>query len=129
MCKLFSGKVLGFLGLIGLGLAAKPAVGADLVNIDLSGATIGNPIPTGPSGNPVTQYGFFGGFGLPLETGLVQNVAGMGKAAVLTTNSTNTAVGSLYLDTSLAVTAPQMQLSFDINILNQAASGYGQTVN
>ena len=32
-----------------------------------------------------------------------------------------------YLDTSLNVHAPEVSLSFDLNVVSQAAGGYGQT--
>jgi hypothetical protein len=113
-----------------VGVSSNTASASVLVNIDLSGATVGQPIPTAPFGaNPVTAYTSFGGFDSPLGTGLVQNVAGIGKAADLKTYNTNDQVGALYLDTSLNIAAPELVLSFDINILNQAATGYGQTVD
>lgn len=117
--------------LVVIGLANTLALAnTTLVNIDLSGATVGAPIPTAPAGaNPVTAYTAFDGYGLPLGTGIVSNVAGIGKAADLTTYSTNDQVGALYLDTSLNIATPKLSLSFDINVLAQAASGYGQTVN
>ena len=58
---------------------------------------------------------------------------GMGTAVVtsqsadLKTDSSNAEVGALYLDTSLNVHSPEVSLSFDLNVVSQAASGYGQT--
>jgi hypothetical protein len=101
-----------------------------LVNIDLSGASNGDPIPTAPAGsNPVTAYTTVGGFATAPGTSKVGTVSGIGKAAVLTTDSADAEIGSLYLDTTLGFTVPHVSFSFDLDILSQAASGYEQTVD
>jgi hypothetical protein len=45
----------------------------------------------------------------------------------LKSDSTNGEVGALYLDTGLNVQAQSVSLSFDIDAISQAATGYGQT--
>ena len=58
---------------------------------------------------------------------------GMGTAVLtehsadLKTDSTKGEVGALYLDTGVNVHSPQVSLSFDLSVISQAATGYGQT--
>ena len=111
------------------------------VDINFDSGVVGNQVPTGaPGGSPVTQVTALGGYvGTPspsVHTTLPDSAAGtinvanvdtMSKAALMSTASTNSAVGSLYMDTSLNFMAEQLRISFDVNVQNQAASGYAQT--
>ncbi|HZZ42272.1 MAG TPA: hypothetical protein VFE58_05000 [Tepidisphaeraceae bacterium] len=49
-----------------------------------------------------------------------------GQSATLTTNSSDAEVGALYMDTGINTTASYLTMAFDVNVLSQAASGYGQ---
>lgn len=49
-----------------------------------------------------------------------------GLSAVLTTSASDAEVGSLWMDTGLNTTASSLTLDFYVNVLSQAASGYGQ---
>lgn len=49
-----------------------------------------------------------------------------GLSATMTTNSSDAEVGALYMDTGLNTTASSLSLDFYVNVLSQAATGYGQ---
>ena len=111
--RILIASVVGFLGISTLSVLANSTP----INIDYNIARVG-----GYTSDPLTPA-----FGWPYPH------AGMGTAIVTTnsadlkTDQTNAEVGALYLDTSLNTQAPAVSLSFDINVLAQAASGYGQT--
>jgi hypothetical protein len=100
---------------------------AELVmNVTFDSDTIGSAPLTGASGSPITQIGALGGYTATaysspptaaMGTILVDNVAGMSKAAVLTTNSTNGAIGALFMDTGLSMVSSQLGVKFDIGVL------------
>lgn len=79
------------------------------------------------------SYNTFGGYsganpsGISPPTAAEGTVSSTSLSATLTTNSSNGEVGALYMDTGLSTTANFLSLKFDIDILAQAAGGYGQS--
>src|SRR5690348_9255069 len=74
------------------------------------------------------QYTTFGGNTQTINDGPLTPDMGTavvnGNSATLTSN--NDQVGAVWMDTSLSTHANFVTLKFDLNILSQAASGYGQ---
>ena len=123
--------VLALLSLIGTAEAAQ------FMNITFDDDIIGSAPGTGSVGTPITTVKAIGGYDTdPLPTYdpgykspptadcgtiTVDNVAGMNKAAVMTTNSTNGELGALWMDTSFLVSSSQISsqisMKFDINVL------------
>lgn len=103
-----------------------------VIDINFEGDTAGSPPATSTVvGDPVTvPYGIGGytptspqyGDSPPLAasgTILVGNPSGGSKEAVLTTNPTNQEIGALWMDVNgFSLTAQQVQMSFDVNILD-----------
>ncbi len=114
--------------MVAMALMSGVASGAQFMNITFDGDTVGAAPVTGASGSPITQIGALGGYmatdpwtssppTADMGTILVDNVAGMNKAAVLTTNSANGEVGALYMDTGLGLVSSQVGITFDIAVL------------
>jgi len=116
-------------------LAARAATAAQFLDIDFDADGLGAAPSTGVTSSPITKIGALGGytpsaFNVPPNadngTIVVDNVAGMTKAAVLTTNSANPAVGALFMDTGLGVVSSQLSVKFDIAVLAAPASATSQ---
>lgn len=79
------------------------------------------------------SYNTFGGYsstnpgGISPPTAAEGTVSNTSLSASLTTNNGNGEVGALFMDTGLSTTANFVTLKFDIDVLAQAASGYGQS--
>jgi len=105
-----------FLGVVGIG--ALPVL-ADSTPIEI--------------GYDITHVGGYTSDPSTPDYGWTYPHAGMGTAVVtdhsadLKTDSTNGEVGALYLDTGVNVHSPQVSLSFDLSVISQAVTGYGQT--
>ncbi len=106
-------------------MAINPVNASQFMDITFDGDTVGSAPVTGPAGSPITQIGALGGYAPAYSspptaasgTILVDNVSGMSKAAVLTTNSANASVGALFMDTSLGQVSSQLSITFDISVL------------
>ncbi len=107
-------------------LGAYPVQASQFMNITFDGDTVGSAPAVGASGSPITKIGALGGYtatayNSPPTTDngtiLVGNVAGMSKAAVLTTNSANGEVGALFMDTAAGQVSSQLSITFDISVL------------
>jgi hypothetical protein len=127
-------------------LVLMPAMvsASQFMDITFDGDTVGSAPSTG-SGLvfPITAVQAIGGYNtdsLPLSdpgyqnpptadcgTILVGNVAGMNKAAVMTTVSTNGEMGALWMDTGFGKTSSQLSMKFDISILAAPTSATVQT--
>lgn len=99
-----------------LGTAALPAL-ADAININYDITHVGG--YTSEVGTPV--------YGWPYPHANMGTAVVTANSAVLKTDSSNAEVGALLLDTSVNSQASLVTLNFDINVLAQAATGYGQT--
>ena len=120
--------------------AAAARASSQFMNINFDADTIGAAPSTGPAGTPITKVQAIGGYNsdpLPISdpgyqspptadcgTIAVGNVAGMSKAAVMTTNSTDGEMGALWMDTGFAVTSSQLTLGFSLNVLSAPAPVY-----
>jgi hypothetical protein len=94
--------------------------------IDFNSDTTGAAPSTGVTSGPITKIGALGGYTATdynspptVDNGsiLVGNVAGMSKAAVLTTNASNAEVGALFMDTGLGLVSTKVGVTFDIAVL------------
>jgi hypothetical protein len=109
-------------------LAMSAAASAEtFMDITFDSDTIGLPPSTGGTGSPITTVGALGGYTATeynapptADNGtiIVDDIAGMSKAAVLTTASSNAAVGALFMDTGLSLNARKFSVSFDISVLD-----------
>jgi len=114
-------------------LALALSASADtFMNVTFGGDTIGSAPATG---TPITQIGALGGYTATAYnspptadngTILVDNVAGMSKAAVLTTNRTNGEVGALFMDTGLGMVSSRLNVTFDIAVLSAPTAATAQ---
>jgi hypothetical protein len=108
---------------------SQVASAAPFMNITFDGDAEGSaPSTTNVPANPIVKPSAIGGYtaaggetpDVPPTaasgTILVNDVGGMNNAAVLTTNSTNSELGALWLDTGFSQTSQQMTLSFDVNV-------------
>jgi hypothetical protein len=106
------------------------------MDINFDGDAIGSAPGTGATGSPVTMIGALGGYTATdynspptADNGtiIVDNVAGMSKAAVMATATSNGEVGALFMDTGLSLDARKFDMSFDISILASPATLTGQS--
>ena len=125
-------KLFVLVAVLALLCVGGSAGAAQFMDITFDGDTIGSAPATG---TPITQIGALGGYsatayGSPPTTDMgtivVDNVAGMSKAAVLTTNPDNGVVGALFMDTSLNVISSQLGVTFDIGVLAAPTSATAQ---
>lgn len=121
-------RLLVFVVASGYCLLATVASAEVIVNVNFNGDILGAPPATSiPVGNVVSQPYAIGGFGIPAGSVLVGNAPGLTKAAILTTNAGNGALGAQYLDvTGFSLPAQQLALSFDVNILSAPADATAQ---
>jgi hypothetical protein len=119
-------KLIAILAVVTMITVVSSANANQFMNITFDGDTIGSAPSTGNSGTPLTNIGSLGGYTATAHnnpptadngTIVVDNVAGMNKAAVLTTNSANGEIGALYMDTGLNVVSSQLSVTFDIGVL------------
>lgn len=108
-------------------LAAPALATATLINITFDADTVGAAPATSAPGDPMTKPWAIGGY-TPTEyqsppttagTVLVDNPAGMSKAAVMTSASDNPALGAIWMDVNgFNLPGQAMHMGFDINVLS-----------
>ena len=106
------------------------------LNINFDGDSIGAAPATGPMAPQITKIGALGGYTAAAQnspptadngTIVVDNAAGMNKAAILTTNPANGEIGALYMDTGLGLVSSQLSVTFDINVLAAPTAATAQS--
>jgi hypothetical protein len=119
-------SMIATMGVLTILLVTGVASADQFMNITFDGDAIGSAPSTAPAGTPITTLQGIGGYtatdmNVPPTadngTIVVDNVAGMNKATVMTTNAANGELGALYMDTGFSQSSSQVSLKFDINVL------------
>ena len=108
-----------------------PVGASQFLSINFDGDNVGSAPATGGTGNVGALGGYtatnaFNPPSADCGTVVVDNVAGMSKAAVLTTNPNNGVVGALFMDTALGLVSSQISIAFDISVLASPTSATAQ---
>jgi hypothetical protein len=120
-----------------LALTSSSFGAVQFMNINFDGDTLGASPSLGPRAPlPITAPQAIGGYSStaysappsPTDNGtvVVDNAAGMSKAAVWATSPTNDVVGSLFMDTGFGVASHGITVDFDIAILAATATANNQ---